>query len=205
MKIIQEFEEIVDNIFGVYLDSTLGFRRVVEWINKNQELTIEDFKTKNPKIANIDYLDNQPFFYGKGNPNIPSSVVLHQTTQKQLKKRNSENGTNFIFIGNLVIVAIYQYWEDNYRSKIASLFNKNKNEIISPIIGDLRILRTSILHHHNIALKDVEKCIILKWFKFGDHITIDKDKMEIIIYYLKIYLNRLKYNLKNNLEPSNAL
>ena len=36
MNVIDEFEKVIDTIFGVYLDSTLGFRRLIEWVEENQ-------------------------------------------------------------------------------------------------------------------------------------------------------------------------
>ena len=61
------------------------------------------------------------------------------------------------------LISIYQYWEDYFRSKIANyLYLKDKSDLKSPIMGDVRRLRVSIIHHKGIALKDVERCEILK-------------------------------------------
>jgi hypothetical protein len=192
MDIIEQFDKVVDDIYGVYLDSTLGFRRLVEWVNINQKKTIEELKIKNPQIANIEYMDDQLFLYGRGHPNIPSSILLHHTTQKELKIRNCDNGNNFKFIGNLALVSLYQYWEDHYRSKIAEYFILTKNQIKSPIMGDICLLRNCIIHNQGISFNDVKKCSVLKWFKPGDKIFIDMDKFEFIIIKIKEYLNQLK-------------
>ena len=195
MNDIDNFEKVIDSIYGVYLDSTLGFRRVIEWVEKNQLKHIEILKVTNPNKANINYLDGKAFIFGKGNPNIPSSVVLHKTTQKELKYRNKKDGINFKFIGNLATVSLYQYWEDCYRNKIAQLFHKNKNEITAPIMGDIRLLRRSIIHHQGIALKEIESCKVLKWFFEGDEIFIDKEKFYEIIYHIKIFITLLKSDI----------
>jgi hypothetical protein len=192
MNAIDEFEEKIDTIYGVYLDSISGFKKLIDWHKKEQEKTVELFKKTNPKLASIDYLDTTLYMYGKGNPNIPDSLVLHKCTQKEYKIRNREHGLNYKFIGNMSVVAIFSYWEDNYRAKIAKLFEMQKNMVKTKVLGDIRILRRSIIHHNNIALKDVDNCEVLTWFNKGDEIYIDKPKFEQIIGNLKslIYLMR---------------
>ena len=91
------------------------------------------------------------------------------------------------------LISIYQYWEDYYRSKIATFLSlKKKNDLKSPVMSDVRRLRVSIIHHKGIALRDVGKCKILKWYKEGDEIFIDRDKLEEIISKIYLYLNELK-------------
>jgi len=130
--------------------------------------------------------------YGKGDPNAPEATELHRCTQKEYKERNSENGLNFQFLGNMALVSLYQYREDYHRGQVATGLGIKKNELTAPIMGDLRLIRMSIIHHAGIALKDVEKCELLKWYKEGDLIFIDKSKFEDVIYHVKNMLNELR-------------
>ena len=95
----------------------------------------------------------------------------------------------------MALVSLYQYWEDHYRSQIAEIFNIKKNELIAPIMGDLRLVRISIVHHAGVALKDIEKCEILNWYKEGDEIFIDKIKFEEIVFQIKSLINKWKTEL----------
>lgn len=132
------------------------------------------------------------FTYGMGDPRKPGARILHVATQAELIKRNEDEGENYMVIANMCVVLIYNYWEDHYREAIAhELLMKNKNDLQSDIMGDLNWLRQSIIHHRGYAIKDVEKCEILKWFKDGDLIIIDKNRFEEIIIQVKDYL----YNL----------
>jgi hypothetical protein len=90
------------------------------------------------------------------------------------------------------LILIYQYWEDQFRPKIANELGINKKDLIEPIMGDLRRLRRSIIHHGGIALKDIEKCEILTWFKEGDVIFIDELKFKEIIKNIKLMIQNLK-------------
>lgn len=58
-------------------------------------------------------------------------------------------------------------------------------------MGDLRYLRTSIVHHKAIAKEEVENCKLLQWFKKGDKIYVNSKMFEEIIFYIKGYINQM--------------
>jgi len=156
-------------------------------------VTVNKFKSTDPEHASVQYLDSTLYIFGKGDPSLPTSIELYRCTQGEYKERNSERGVNARFIGNMCVIAIYQYWEDYFRQKIANLLNKkNKNELTSDIMADLKILRRSIIHHRGKALREVENCKLLRWFKEGDDIFIDKDMMQYIVFQVKSYLRALQ-------------
>lgn len=180
-RCICEYSDIVNSIFGTYLDSKLGF-------DSNKQM-IENAQSQ--MNLDITELENNTISYGTGNPEDSNSVEIHRTTQREYKQRNSKNGNNYKFIGNMCLISIYQYWEDYYRGKIATLKGIAKNDLKSDIMGDLRWLRMSIIHHKGIAMKDVEKCKILKWYKEGDEIFINQENLQEIIMNIKIMLIEL--------------
>ena len=117
MKVLNLFEEYintVDEIYGIYLDSCLGFRHNLTQIDSAQQDSIKTLKLTQ------EYLDRIPMIYGIGDPNLPNSFTLHECTQGDFKKRNSENGKNIQTLSNLCIVQVYQFWEDYYRGEIAT-------------------------------------------------------------------------------------
>ena len=138
VNIIANFEKAVDTIYGVYLDSTSGFRELQRKIVNQQLASLHKLQKTNPKLATIEHLDHKAIIYGKGNHNNPESYELHRCTQLEYKERDSEGGLNFLFIGNMALVSIYQYWEDYYRAEISSLFGIPKNELKEPVMGDIR-------------------------------------------------------------------
>ena len=128
---IFEFEQIVNMIVGVYTDATSSFD-IYQF--RLQEIT------KNSS-------SNARLFFGSSNPNEPATEVDHVAPITEVISRNTKTGSNFRFIGNMCLISIYQYWEDYYRNKIAELLEKKKNDLKEPIMGDLRLLRISIIHH----------------------------------------------------------
>ena len=197
MESVNEFEKVVDYIYGVYLDSTTGFDKLREWFEKNQKDLLASLKRTQPELASIDYFDSVNMIYGKGDPNTPEAVELHRCTQKEYKDRNSKNGSNFQFLGNMALVSLYQYWEDFHRGQVATELGIKKDDLKAPIMGDLRLIRISIIHHAGIGLKDIETCELLKWYKEGDLIFIDKTKFEDVIYHVKNMLKEFRGRDRN--------
>jgi hypothetical protein len=59
-------------------------------------------------------------------------------------------------------------------------------------MGDLRRIRTSIIHHGGIALPEVETCEVLKWYNESDEIFVNTEKFEEIVYHVKLLLAELR-------------
>lgn len=195
MNAVLEFEKIVDSIYGVYLDGTDGFLLCKRSLEQIQQLTLEE----HPELT-LEQFDSRHYHYFRKGPPGPLSDMLHRCTQGEFKKRNSRSGDNFRFIGNMALVALYQYWEDHYRDEIARLFDvENLKE---PIMGDIRLLRLSIIHNGGIAIEDVEKCEILKWFKRGDLIFMDRERFREVVFHVKELIKQYKARLSTEQQQA---
>lgn len=181
VNIINEFLDVMHGVYGTYLDATKGFVLGLKQLDDAQTYSLGLFSEKNPELATVEHLDTLNFFYGKGEPGKPDSITQHVCTQGELKQRNSKGGRNYKFMGNMSLVSIYSYWEDYYRGAIANTMSCGKNDIKIPVFNDLRHLRRSIIHRRGIAIKDVSKCEVLKWFSEGEDVFIDESKLEEII------------------------
>jgi hypothetical protein len=186
-KSIFEFMKVIDGVYGLYLDSTSGYKllnnQIINFQQKAQKLLSSPLTTAE--------LDERGFIYGKGHPD--NTNFLHITTQGKLKKRNEKNGTNFRVIANLLVVLIHQYWEDFYRGKIAALNGLKKDDLQSDVFGDLKQFRHSIIHNRGKATWDqASKVKLFKWFKRGEEIFLNENQVLEIVTKVKDYLSSLK-------------
>jgi hypothetical protein len=182
LNLINEFESIVKEIHGIYLDTEMGFTLILRGVEEMQKkMSLEIGKS-------IEDLDKLPFRHSS-----PEMGEIHTETQGEFKIRMSTGGRNHTFAANMCIISIYQYWEDHYRSAIAEALGKNKNDLKAPIMGDIRLLRNSIIHHKAIALKELEKAEIVNWFKENDQIKFDRNQIVLIIRLVYQYIEELKY------------
>ena len=194
-NIIREYIKILDSIYGVFLDSCQGFSSAKSLFEQSQLLNIErnrKLEATNRPPSNVHYnltindFDTSCMIYSKGKKGESDYRVLHYCpTQGEYKRRNSPEGENYRFIGNMALIAIYEYWQSSFRNKLAFHHRVKPEQIKSQIFGDLRFLRNSIVHHGGIALPAVEKCKKFIWYKTGEEIFINGDQMEEIVAAIK--------------------
>lgn len=164
-------------LFGTFHDARFGFRKGLVELDEAQKGMLEDFSRTSPEHASIEYLDSCQLYYGSGPPDQPGSVLHYASTQGDYKQRNAEGGSNHVFLGNMTLIAVYQYWEDQYRNELATALKRHRDQIRADVFGDIRQIRHSIVHHGGIASEKVAAARVLKWFAAGELITIDDEKL----------------------------
>jgi hypothetical protein len=182
---ISEFRETIDSIYGTFIDASNGFLFVQQQADKDKAeaiLEYENLKTRQPEIAGH-HLGGIEISY----PRIVRAgcslhyTHLHCVPVEILKRRNTEGGANFQFIGNMCLVALYQYWDEYYRPAFAKDLGVSKDKIRVSIFADLNQYRRAIIHHRGIATPEIKKCNTFNWFEPGEQILLTKDMFEQII------------------------
>jgi len=77
---VEELVDRIDQLYGLYLDATMGFDANVTTVEQAQ---------MQPGAS-----DDSAFFITDGAPTDPDNVLLHKTTQGEFKKRNRPDGSN---------------------------------------------------------------------------------------------------------------
>ena len=184
VALLSEYAEIVDDAYALYLDAGAAMTRFVTFLEQQQRDTLARFKGQKDAPQTIEQLDQTSFIYGKGDPNAPSAQIQHVSKQGEVKERNRGNGKNAKTVSRVVILTIYQFWEDHYREEFAKALEKSKNEVASDFFGDIRNIRNDMIHHRNIASGRVLKCKLLKYFGVGDEIYLEKEEvMELMVQF----------------------
>jgi hypothetical protein len=175
--VVTEFVAEAKRLYGLYFDSTQGYKLLHDSIKKHHlDLGIQLRKKRLP--VRQSELDAYELVYTKGPAGAPGTKYLHSSTQGDARNRNAQGGENHPRVGQAILVFLYALWEDYYRERFAEACGVEKNRIFAPIMGDLRWLRISIVHHKAIAKKEVERCEVLKWFKHNDRMDVTNDHME---------------------------
>jgi len=172
----EEFLRVLRAHHGIYLDALWGFRTVRDQVEQAQRLSL---RHGNPSEMAIEKLDETVLFVGDKDP--AEHRVEHVAKMGWFKRRNSPGELNQVFLGNLIVVSIFSFWEDHYRSLIASELTIAKEQLLIPVLGDIRLLRNDIIHHSAVATQRIERCEILRWFKRGDRISLDAQQVDTIV------------------------
>lgn len=191
VALLNEYAEIVDEAYALYLDSIYAMPKFATWVEETQVRSLELFKGQEDVPTTVEELDETHFIYGAGDPSDPKARVQHVSKQGALKARNREDGANCRTVSRVLIITIYQFWEDHYRHQFAKAVDKASNEIQSDFFGDVRYLRNDIVHHRNHASERVMKCKLLKYFQPGEEIYLNKEQVMEVMVKLRSALDDL--------------
>lgn len=176
----------VDELYGHYLDSTMGF------IANLRLLTVA--RKRNPSMPPPGSDDDKAeFFVGDGNPNDPTNRLLHKTTLGEFKNRNSKGGRNHVRAAQLLVVLLYAFWESAHRARIAAALGlKEATDLKIPLFGDLKLLRHDVIHHRGILRADtVTKLSVLRGFQEGQVIAFEDGDIEALVRRIKAAMDDL--------------
>ena len=111
------------------------------------------------------------FFVGTQFPDdeqSPGSSTIAQMTQGDFLEALTAGGTFERLQANAFIVLVYALWDENYRRKVADAFGVAKGAIACDLMGEIRHVRTWIVHDNSVAPPDLRvKCPMLtRMWKF---------------------------------------
>lgn len=197
VTLISEYFQLVSDIYGMYLAITTSLESVVVQIEKQQ---VQNARDNNTTIEELDKLFISVELSNRNDPSSPCSRPrpTYMCSQGGFKGKNVPGGFNHRMVGNMCLVLIYQYWDDHYRKKIAKFAELEKDDIKLDIMGDLRILRHSIVHNKGFLSDKKGICKILKWYSAGDEISMDLGQFEELIHHVELGLSKLSQDIEDN-------
>ena len=176
----------MDAFLAAYFDGIVGYQRFRLFLIELQQQSAE---AGGPSVEES---DGKAFIVGEGDPNLQTAKVLLSTTQADLKQRNEPDGANSVFLARMLIVAVYQLWEDHYRDQIADERGVERNQVTSDLFGDLRHYRRSIIHNRGLAVDEVRRNHVLRWFPPGAEVSPTRVQMRSLIGLLRAEVERFK-------------
>ena len=193
---IEDFRNVVEGIYGTYLDTVDGFGKVYDDVAKQEAeaiASIEELKQRRPDLAHLSF-GGMEIAHGRTIPAGSPSFTghLHQVSSEVILERNRPNGENHRLVAAMIIVTLYQYWDEHYRDRIATKLGTAREHIVSDLFGDLRYFRNAIIHRRGKATRECEKTKLLKWFKYNDPIEFTKAQVEEIIDRIFDYLRSIE-------------
>lgn len=205
LELYEEFDKFVVSLHALYLDSVAGFNILHRWLleHRNQmksvlgESELSSDESQDNSLIDYKRLCGEEF-------NLESTEPF--MTQGEVKERTAHNGTNYILMGRLCVVQAYTYWENYLRKEMAIAFGvfdpkrhtkkKEIDEILRKYVpddfwGDMGRLRRTVIHNKGIVTDAFGKMKLLTWFKPGDPVNLDFDKMKFIFEQMADFRNCL--------------
>ena len=165
----EEYCFVVDQIHGMYLDASMGMGELARGYMQYDADRLQQLREAGQQLT--------PEIFNPGL--VYSGTVrgmlaeLHSTSLHHLINRNAPGGANWIFLANMCVVSMYQYWDDHYRKRIAEALGKALNELTHDTFGELRHLRRSIIHNRGRAVPEAANAKILKPFEASELVMLE--------------------------------
>lgn len=170
MNISEEYKLIITDLNSFLNDQAGAFAFGAMGIDMARQQVIQ--------ILNENGADpDKHLLIGNGEPNHPKTMAYQKWKIGSLNSNLSKGGIVYVTLGHQWAVTVYAYWEHVSRPRLAKAQGVKLHEIKEPIFGDLRLIRHSILHNKGVALSDVRKLEVLKWFSPGESIQITEEKV----------------------------
>ena len=125
-------------------------------------------------VAPVPENPDPTIYIGIGDPNSPASEQYARWPMSKALEQIAHNGPIDTRLGQQWIVFIFTLWEHEYRKRLAVAHGCSEDELVYPLLGDVRRLRNDVVHHHGIAtVPNTGKCEVLRhWFPPGETISL---------------------------------
>jgi len=139
--VVQEYIDFVNQQVGVYMDALAGFEghrvRIERQVHRvNRPTHIRKGSQGEPIVVSTSYED----------PSKPDIILNRIIRADDYIAANSKGGLNEQQQARAFLIFLFTYWEDEVRPKLAEAKGVGVNDISLDIMGDLRIIRSAILH-----------------------------------------------------------
>lgn len=144
-SIIKEYIDFVNQQVGVYMDALAGFAghhtRVERQVHRvNRPVRSSTDAQGLPVMVWASYED----------PSKPDVIHNRIIRAEDYMAANADGGSNEQQHAKAIVIFLYTYWEDEIRPRLAASQKVERDNIRSDVMGDLRILRHTILHTKSI-------------------------------------------------------
>src|SRR6266404_3466242 len=202
-QLSDEFTQLWTRLQAFYLDAAAGFALVRDHVEAEQRRARS--YVQGSELDSEEFQNALSFTYSGIFTDGFVTSGIHRAAKGEVKARNAADGINFTTLGQLCLISFYDYWNDYLRREyvVAKGYldrTEQSDRVVRECLrkyarndlwGDLYYLRTSIVHNRGVAISDVAKCKIIKWFAPGDAITITPERMRAIFMALLVYRNEL--------------
>ncbi|HTB02470.1 MAG TPA: hypothetical protein VK804_18545 [Bradyrhizobium sp.] len=181
LDILRDFIDFINQQVGVYCDCLSGFEgnkvRIERQISRVTRPTSRRIEEGQPVIVWTSLED----------PSRPDIIHNKITRSDEFIRANSEAGFNERQICWSIIVFIFAHWDEKVRPEIANMRGVQPNDVRINALGDLRILRKSIVHNEGvISAEDYRKIKkMADLFSPNATINLDHDQMHKLFIFLK--------------------
>lgn len=159
------FLNAVEPIFGAYFDGVLALRRLAASLEGRRGQLPGD-RSANDVLA-YQALDESGTHH-----------LVHHVPWEVFLRRNERGGKNHQILGIMAVTTVFTLWDTSHRRNIAAeLGLGTSNDLEVPVMGDLRLIRNTLLHRDGIAGVQCANLEMLRWCIPGEPVIITEARI----------------------------
>lgn len=162
----------IEAIYGMYMDSVRGWGLLQDSLSEAVRSSVNDG-------ASLEVVLKHTMIHGEGR--YEDGVALHRSPIGERIAACSRGGFNEATLSRLCLLAIYAHWEDPCRRSIADALGVELEKVMSPLFGDIRIMRNAIVHTGGVMDQRAKGLGVLKWFQPDDRIVLTHARFHELI------------------------
>jgi hypothetical protein len=177
-----DFYYDIQDIYGLYLHSRMGLLKFCE---EHQKASIVNPQNRFSFVDSVEELRDGKFTYS--------------STFGEIYELNSPNGVNMRLLSNMVIVNIYQLWDEHYREKISKKLGlNNKSDLKIDLFGELNTLRQAIIHNNGQVISKLKQLKILKYSEVEGYLFLDYDDIKYLMQMMTTEIINIEQRINNH-------
>jgi hypothetical protein len=181
LPILRDFIDFVNRQSGVYMDCVAGFQgntvRIRRQVARVQRPVGREIKDGRPVMMYTSFED----------PSSPDVIHHRIIRAEEFLAVNSEGSFNEQQVCWSIIVFLFAYWDEEVRPRIAAVRSVKVDDVKVDALGDLRIIRNSIIHNKGV-LSASDHARLKKLgseLKPGERIAFSSDGMHKVFVAVK--------------------
>lgn len=181
LPILRDFIDFINRQVGVYMDCLSGFQgntvRMHRQVARIQRPTSHRVEDGRPVIMYASVED----------PNSPDVIHHRIIRADEFLDTNAEANFNEQQICWSIIVFVFAYWDEDVRPQIANVRGVEASAVSVDALGDLRLIRNSIVHNKGVLSgKDHSRIKTMSMMVTpGSKISLDHDQMHKLFIAIK--------------------
>jgi hypothetical protein len=188
-SVVRDYIDFVNEQVGAYMDALAGFAghhsKVERQVHRVQRKTSQRNENGETVMVWVSYED----------PSKPDIIHNRIVRSQDYLAANRPGGSNEQRHARAVVIFLFTYWEDETRPRLGKAKGVAPNEIVSSIMGDLRILRSAILHAKAILKAEEHRRlkVVGDMFPREEEIYLGYEDMHRLFVLIKQDCARLMY------------
>ena len=177
-----------------YLDAAAGFHLIRKAADEEREFILG--LGASDELNPADFVDDVAWGYQRIFDEPFCTSGIHTATIADVRRRNAPHGSNFVELGNLLLISLFTYWNEYFRREYVMALGKLERDQSDSVViqqalrdhgsvdlwGDISLIRNDIVHCQAVSTRrNAARCRLIKWFPEHARIALEPPQVRALL------------------------